>query len=111
MAHYERLDEGAVAEIAEKLVQAQRLLGVSLSEVARRAGVSQPMAWTVTQRKIRVRTPNLRKLELFIHIALGERVDDVRSLDQDVLDFLGAGGNIEELRSIIAACTAARRSW
>ena len=111
MARYERLDEGAIANVAEKLAHAKRFLGVSLSEVARRAGVSQPMAWSVMRGKIRVRTPNLRKLELFIHIALGEHEEDVRSLDQAILDFLGAGGSVSELRSIIVACTQARRHW
>lgn len=111
MARYERLTKAEVATIASQLNRAKKKLGLSLNELARRAGVTQPMAFAVSRGEFQMRTPNLRKLELFIHISTDPSHEDVRVLDSDIMEFLSAGGSVAELRSIIAACSAAKRRW
>lgn len=107
MAAYERLKSDEVRSIAAKVGAAQAKLGVSLAELARRAGVSQPKAFEVKLGKFQYRTPILRKLELYVHMILGERdVHDVASLDAEIGAFLSAGGTVDELRAILTACTA-----
>jgi hypothetical protein len=111
MARYEILIEGEAEAIAAKLEEALTVEKVSLSELARRAGVSQPMAHGVKNARVMLRTPNLRKLELYIHMVLGQQNDVSQALDSEIRGFLRAGGQLEELRAIIAACTAARSTW
>lgn len=65
------------------------------------------MAFGVLHGKIRRPTPNLRRLELYVHIILGHREAlDVAALDGDVLAYLSAGGDVLALRALIRALTA-----
>jgi hypothetical protein len=107
MASYEPLTAAQANDIADMVKEALRHQGVSLSRLARSAGVSQPMAFGALHGRVRRRTPNVRRLELYVHIALGRReAADVAALDGDVLAYLSAGGDVLSLRALIRALTA-----
>lgn len=104
MASYQILTSSEAQHIANMVNRALIALGISLNNLATRAGVSQSMAYGAQHGKLKRRTPNVRRLELYIHITLGEREsEDARALDADILNYLAAGGDVVSLRAHINA--------
>lgn len=104
MAHYQILTISDAHDISVMVNAALKKLGISLNRLASDAGVSQSMAHKAQHGRLKRRTPNVRRLELYIHIALGQRHQhDVRLLDASLLRFLSAGGNIDTIVAIVDA--------
>lgn len=104
MASYQILTSSEAQHIANMVNRALIALGISLNNLATRAGVSQSMAYGAQHGKLKRRTPNVRRLELYIHITLGEREsEDARALDADILNYLAAGGDVVSLRAHVNA--------
>lgn len=111
MASYEVLSASEAQDIAGMVNKCLTMLGVSLNRLASQAGVSQPMAYGASMGRLKRRTPNVRRLELYIHIALGLRqAPDVLAIDQDIMSYLAAGGDVSTLRIHIQALAQAQRS-
>ncbi|WP_139020887.1 helix-turn-helix domain-containing protein [Agrobacterium arsenijevicii] len=109
MAEYQSLNEAEICSLSDRVSDAMRDLHCSASELASRAGVSQPMVHRILHGQIRKSTPNIKRLMLYIRIATGVGESaDLRRLDDAVLGYLSAGGNLDDLRSIIIACTRTR---
>lgn len=106
MAAYENLSPGDIENIATSVNNLLTLTGMPVAQLAREAGVNQPMAHRVAHGMIKKRTPAVRRLELYVHIRLDVRsAPDVASLDKDVLAYLKAGGDISALRALIRSFT------
>lgn len=106
MAAYENLSPNEIDDIATSVNNLLTLTGKSLAQVAREAGVNQPMAHRVAHRMIKKRTPAVRRLELYVHMMLGERsTPDLESLDKDIFAYLKAGGDISALQALIRSFT------
>ncbi len=104
MASYQVLTSLEAKHIANMVNTALTTLGISLNNLAAKAGVSQSMAHGAQHGKLKRRTPNVRRLELYIHIALDERdTEDIRALDEDIMKYLEAGGDVLSLRAHINA--------
>ncbi|MDX3925992.1 MAG: hypothetical protein QHC90_09360 [Shinella sp.] len=104
MAHYQILTTSDANDISVMVNAALKKLDISLNRLASDAGVSQSMAHKAQHGRLKRRTPNVRRLELYIHIAMGQRDQhDVRSLDACLLRFLSAGGNIDTIVAIVDA--------
>lgn len=110
MTSYPNMSESEIAELSRDMELTLARFRVSLSELARRAGVNQPMAHRARMGNIQLRTPNIRRLQLYVSIALSKTdAEDVRRLDASVLAFLSAGGNVDELIGFIDAYTSTKR--
>ncbi|MBY5700927.1 helix-turn-helix domain-containing protein [Rhizobium leguminosarum] len=109
MSSYKSLSEFEIQDLATSVNNSRIKAGWSVNELAKRAGVSQPMVHRVVHGRIRKITPNIRRLLLYIRITsgLGE-TPDFSDLNDTFLGYLAAGGTVEELRAIIVACTRAR---
>ncbi|MGO7000163.1 hypothetical protein [Rhizobium leguminosarum] len=111
MAAYQILKSSEAQHIADMVNRALIRLGISLNNLAARAGVSQSMAHGALRGKLKRRTPNVRRLELYIHITLGEReATDLRALDEDIMSYLAAGGDVVALRAHIKALAQVQRT-
>ena len=84
---------------------------ISVNKLASAAGVSQPLARRAARGEVKVRTPNLSRLELYVHMRIGKtEADDVRLLDEAIRGYLSAGGNVDELLRIIEVHATLRRA-
>jgi hypothetical protein len=103
------MNQHEIQELADTVNSACENTGWSANELAKRAGVSQPMVHRVIHGQIRKITPNVRRLMLYIRITSGRgESPDFTDLNDIVLRYLAAGGTVEELKAIIVACTHAR---
>lgn len=109
MAIYRPLTLEEIKEASQLVSKGQVAEKCSLNELAKRAGVAQSMAYRVQKGTIRVMTPNVRRLLLYVRIAIGQ-VDgqDRDALDDAVKGYMSVGGTIEELIAIITACKLVR---
>jgi hypothetical protein len=101
MARQAPLAEADRHRIAEEVKEALILLRISDSELARRAGVDQPMVFNVKNERIRKRTPRVRRLELYVHMILGRPDETADRVQQAIRAYLAAGGDVEVLCSSI----------
>lgn len=109
MAAYENLTPEEAQNISDAVNRALTKRRISLNRLAKEAGVSQPMAHNVRQGGIKKRTASVRRLELYLHIVLGDAQPDVTELHQDILEYLGAGGDVVILKGLIRTFTASLR--
>lgn len=108
MAHYQILTTSEAKDISLMVNNALTKLGISLNRLALNAGVSQSMAYHAQRGKLKRRTPNVRRLELYIHITIGDRKQpEIRSFDAALLRYLSAGGDLDMLRAIMDALSGA----
>jgi predicted transcriptional regulator len=108
--HYQPMSPTEVAELAKTLAKAQEKQNISLNELAKRAGVNQPMAHRVKAGKIQVRTPNVQRLELYVRITLQDYDSpDVVRINNSILGFLSSGGSVDGLVALLDAYTLSRR--
>ena len=111
MASYEVLSPSEATGIAAKLQAALDTLGISLNKLAYLAGVTQPMAYHAYKGRLKRRTPNVRRLELYIHIAINARNErDVASIDDEIKGYLCAGGDVSTLRAFLRSMSNTLRN-
>jgi hypothetical protein len=111
MSGYSVMSEHDVRQLCADIAEARGIPQISVNKLAKEAGVSQPLARRAARGEVKVRTPNLSRLELYVHMKLGRtETADVRSLDQAVRGYLSAGGNVAELRRIIEVHATLRRA-
>ena len=72
--------------------------GISDSQLAKDAGVDQPMIHNLKKGELKLRTPRLSRLELYIHMKneqelAGEQHPVLREVNAAILDFIAAGGD------------------
>lgn len=108
MAKHQPLTPQEVQHMSAMVNRALTASGLSLNALAKAAGVSQPMAFGVLHGRIKKLTPNVRRLQLYISIVLGAEESVLeRELKEKVLLFIGAGGDVDMLLTIVEALTTA----
>lgn len=110
MARHQPLDDAERERITASVKKLLAQQEISVSELARRAGVDQPMAFNVTTGRFKKRTPKLMRLELYVHMKLG-LVDPIREdVDRALEAFIASGGDVRLLApgiGMLAAASAA----
>lgn len=107
MASYEALTVAQAQSIADMVNEGCKALGITLNRLARDAGVAQSMAFRASRALIQYRTPNVRRLELYVQIALNRReAPQLAELDRSVAAYLSAGGEVTALNALVRAVSA-----
>jgi hypothetical protein len=102
MAHHPPLEDADFSKLRAMVNEYARVSGLSDSQIAREAGVDQPMIHTVRHGKLKKRTARVTRLELYISIRLGRAHPVKTEMDQAVSKFISAGGDVALLPRGIA---------
>lgn len=107
MAHHEPLDaadrDGITGLVTKFLTES----GVTVSELARRAGVAQSFVWHVTHGNFVKMTPRLRRLVQYIRMKSEAPDSDVKGVNEAIERYMASGGDLVVLRSGIDMLTLA----